>query len=136
MILFTGGGSASVHAGIPHPPARRPPGKADTPCKETPLAKADTTTPGKADIPWQGRHPPGKDPLARTPLARTPLRSAHICFDNSENEYSYAPKILEVLVFTAHNRVWEGNALLADITKYGVPISERAWLYEAFLRLL
>ena len=63
-------------------------------------------------------------------------KNAHICFDNTENEYSYAPKILEVLVFTARNRVWKGNALLADITKYGVPVSERAWLYEVFLRLL
>ena len=63
-------------------------------------------------------------------------RTSHIYFENTENDDLYALKILAVLVFTARNRVWEGNALLADITKYGVPISERAWLYEAFLRFL
>ena len=50
VILFTGGGSTSVYAGIPSPSSRPPPpNKADPPGKETPLARQ--TPPGKVDPP-------------------------------------------------------------------------------------
>ena len=55
VILLTGG-SASVHAGIPPPRSRHPPG-ADPPGADTPL---------RADIP--GADPPGAD----TPKEQTP----------------------------------------------------------------
>ena len=67
VILFTGGGSASMHAGIPNPPGpgRHPPG-ADTPSltRQTPLDQAD---------PLQTRqNPPGADPSGpgRPPQSR------------------------------------------------------------------
>ena len=149
------------------PPARQTPpcketlpGKADT----TPPGQADP--PGKAATPWQGspctvhagrygQQAGGMHPTRMQFLLKLSKliysrckeifkmwwkKTPHICFDNTENEYSYALKILAVSVFTARNRVWEGNApvwegnaLIADITKYGVPIIERAWWYEAFL---
>ena len=68
VILFTGG-SASVHAGIPPPPARRPPSKETPPKKEAPPQK---------EAPPRRRHPPAKetpwegDPLQRRPLGRRP----------------------------------------------------------------
>ena len=60
MILFTGGVSASVHAGIPPP-------RADTPPQEQTPPGEDT--PPRADTP-QEQTPPGEDtpPRADTPL--------------------------------------------------------------------
>ena len=61
-----GGGSASVHAGIPHPPEQTHPSGADPPGadppKQTPPPPEQTPpweqTPPRAD-PLQSRHPPG-----------------------------------------------------------------------------
>ena len=63
VILSTGEGCASVHAGIP-PPSRHPPPGADTPREQTP--------------PWS-RHPLGADTLpgADTPPEQTPPWSRH-----------------------------------------------------------
>ena len=56
VILFTGGVSASVHAGI-HPPWEQAPSKADTPLgADTPQSRHLLG----ADTPWS-RHPPGAD---------------------------------------------------------------------------
>ena len=53
------GGSASVHAGIPHPsPQTRPP-QDQTPPEQTP--------------PWEQTHPPTRPPGPDTPLEQTPL---------------------------------------------------------------
>ena len=62
VILFTGG-SASVHAGIPHPhtPGSTPQEAHTHPRKYTPLG----STP----------HPPGSTPPRSTPLGNTPPRS-------------------------------------------------------------
>ena len=65
VILFTGGGSASVHAGIPpplpwqqNPLARRPPPqKVDPPWQGRPPQQG-RPPPSKADPPWHGRPPP------------------------------------------------------------------------------
>ena len=65
VILLTGGMSASVHAGIPHPPGADPPQDqtphplgADTPQNRHP---PEQTPPGS-------RHPPGADaPPGETP---------------------------------------------------------------------
>ena len=79
VILFTGGVSASVHAGIPHPPEQTPP-EADTPLEAGHPPRADTpqsTPPGadtpqkqiplEADTPWS-RHPREQTPsLEQTP---------------------------------------------------------------------
>ena len=66
------GVSASVHAGIPHPPG------ADTPWSGHPLG-ADTPLPGSRHTP-RSRHPPeqtppGADPLGQTPPEQTPTRA-------------------------------------------------------------
>ena len=64
VILFTGGVSASVHAGIHTPPLG-----ADTP--------HGADTPPGADTPWS-RHPPGTDthlPGSRPPGADTPQQT-------------------------------------------------------------
>ena len=72
-ILLTGGGgvSASVHAGIPHPPPLReqtPPG-ADTPGSRHP--------PG-ADTPWEQTPPWSRhSPRSRHPRSRHPPGSRH-----------------------------------------------------------
>ena len=59
VILFTGYGvSASVHAGIPHPPEQTPP-REDTPGVQTP-PREDTPLEQRssgAETPWS-RHPP------------------------------------------------------------------------------
>ena len=96
VILFTGGVSASVHAGIPHPPpeqtplqSRHPPSR--HPPKKTPPGSRHTHPLGadppqsrhphpRADTPWE-QTPPGADtrqdqtpppPGADTPLAADP----------------------------------------------------------------
>ena len=81
VILFTGGVSASVHAGIPPPGSRHPP-RADTPQSRHPLGadtpqahtpRADTPHP-REQTPWsrhtslRSRHPPGQTP----PREQTP----------------------------------------------------------------
>ena len=64
-ILFTGGVSASMHAGIP-PPWEQTPPRADTPQEQTP---PEQTPPGS-------RHPPGsRPPRADTPWEQTPPRA-------------------------------------------------------------
>ena len=71
VILFTGGVSASVHAGIPprvDTPQRRSP-RADNPPEHTP----------------QSRHPP-----EQTPLEQTPLQSRH-----PESRYPLPPDTLQ-----------------------------------------
>ena len=86
--IFTGvcdsvhrGGSASVHAGIPHPPSKAgpPTGKADPLSKETPL--------------WQGR-PPGKE---------IPLCSA--CWEIQSTSAQYASYWNAILVGIANTNV-------------------------------
>ena len=74
VILLTGG-SASVHAGIPPPQSRHPPG-ADTPrsrhLPESRLPPEQTPqeqTPPTADTP-HSRHPPADTPLSRHPQSR------------------------------------------------------------------
>ena len=98
VILFTGGVSASVHAGIPpradtprsrpprsrHPPEADTPLGADTPWEQTPLdqtpspeSRVDTP---RADTP-QSRHRPGSrhHPGSRhPPLEQTPPHSRHL----------------------------------------------------------
>ena len=80
MILSTGGVSASVHVGIPHPPEETPPRSrhplplgADTPQSRPP--RVDTPweqTPLGADTP-QSRHPPSRHlPWEQTPPKQTP----------------------------------------------------------------
>ena len=68
VILFTGGGSASVHAGIPSPQSRHPPGPG-TPPPGPGSSGADTPSPGTRQPPEQT--PPGADtPREQTPLPR------------------------------------------------------------------
>ena len=70
VILFTGGLSASVHAGIhPPPPQEQTPPRADTPLEQTPPSRH----PPLEQTPL-GTDPPGADPLGnRHPLgADTP----------------------------------------------------------------
>ena len=72
FILFTGGVSASVHAGMPPP-------EADTPRRQTsPRSRPLKQTPPKAYThPWKQTHPPEADtPRSRPPRSR-PLRSRH-----------------------------------------------------------
>ena len=64
VILFTGGLSASVHAGI-HPPPEQTPPRADTPLEQTP---PEQTSPPGADIPPWSRHPREQTPQEQTPL--------------------------------------------------------------------
>ena len=66
VILFTGGVSASVHAGIPHSPWEQTPPGADSPGGRHPPG-ADT--PPGADNPPGSRHPQGADmpPQSRHP---------------------------------------------------------------------
>ena len=86
-----GGGSASVHAGIPHPTRADTPREQTSPWEQTPPG-ADThqeQTPPRADTlqeqtPPQSRHPLGADtpktdpPRANIhPLEQTPPRSRH-----------------------------------------------------------
>ena len=84
VCLSTGGGgvSASVHAGIPHPPreqtppgcrhptgADMPPGSRHPPGSRPPLGGADTPRsrhPPGANTPHGSRHPPKRRPLLRT----------------------------------------------------------------------
>ena len=83
VILSTGGGSASVHAGIPPPPPHRDQTPLSRPPKQTPPSRpprADTpkqtppeqTTPGADTL--QSRHPPGPEspPGTRPPWSRHP----------------------------------------------------------------
>ena len=95
VILFTGGVSASVHAGISHPPGSRHPQEqtplgADTPREQTPSrsrqppweqtpprsrhAPPEQTPPGADMTPPGSRQPPGADtpPRADTPGSRHP----------------------------------------------------------------
>ena len=89
VILFTGGVSASVYAGIPHTPtgADTPPDQTP-PWEQTPLEQTHTQPPPGADLPGadtpqsrhplgvdtpQSRHPPGTD----TPQELTPPWSRH-----------------------------------------------------------
>ena len=67
-----GRGSASVHAGMPHPPRADPPG-ADIPREQTPPRSRHPPdqTPPKSRYPSLSRHPPGADP----PGLDTPLGS-------------------------------------------------------------
>ena len=71
MILFTGGVSASVHAGI-HPLGRHtPPGSRHTP---TPGSRHPPEKTPPEQTPLHNRQPP---PRADTPWEQTPLRSRH-----------------------------------------------------------
>ena len=73
VILFTGGVSASVHAGIAHtpqadiPPEQTPPRSRHPPGADTHPLGADT--PPEADTPPRSRHPPGSrhPPWEQTP---------------------------------------------------------------------
>ena len=64
------GVSASVHAGIPHPPQEADPPEADTPPQEQTPPTADTP---QEQTPPKSRHPPEAD----TPQEQTPPRSRH-----------------------------------------------------------
>ena len=59
VILFTGGVSVSVHAGIPHPPGSRHLPRADTPPEQTPPPGADTHTP--PTHPWSRHTSPPRE---------------------------------------------------------------------------
>ena len=65
VILFTGGVSTSVHAGIPHPPRSR-----HTPQSRHP-PRADTPPLRKQTPPWEQTPPPGS---RHTPPEQTPPR--------------------------------------------------------------
>ena len=65
VILFTGGVSASVHAGILHPPG------VDTPLEQT-LPQKQTPPPSRHPT-WEQTHTPGADP----PRSRHPTWSRH-----------------------------------------------------------
>ena len=66
VILSTGGGSASVHAGIPHPPGsdtpqeQTPPPQSRSPLGADPPHRADTP---QDQTPHGSRHPPDQTPL-------------------------------------------------------------------------
>ena len=80
VILFTGGGmSASVHAGIPHPPEADPPLEADTPLPPGADTPPEADTPPGSRHPPRSRHPPGsrhQHPQDQTPPGtRPPLGS-------------------------------------------------------------
>ena len=66
VILFTGGGSASVHAGIPSPPGSRHP-QEQTPQEDAP---PQSRLPGNRHPP-QSSHPPGADPPPQSMLGDT-----------------------------------------------------------------
>ena len=73
ILLTRGGGSASVHAGIPQPPwSRHPPG-ADPP-EHTPSWEQ---TPPEQTPPWEhtAPHPPEQTPPKQTPPPPTPVQS-------------------------------------------------------------
>ena len=82
VILFTGGVSTLVHAGIPHPRADTPPG-ADTPQIRHPR---EQTPPPEQTHPWsrhpprcrpppKNRHPPKQTPQSRHPREQTPPKA-------------------------------------------------------------
>ena len=99
VILSTGGVSASVHAGIPHPQeqtpplgsrhppwSRHPPGadrpRADTLQSKHPPPPGADTSPG-ANTPWEqtppwSRHPPSRHPQEQTPPRSRPPGSRHL----------------------------------------------------------
>ena len=93
VILFTGGVSASVHAGIPHLPPRadtplgadtpwsRHPPRSRHPLEQTPPPRRD---PPRADTPWEQTPPRADTPQEQTPpwsrqnpQSRHPPRSRH-----------------------------------------------------------
>ena len=72
VILFPGGVSASVHAGVPPSP------RADTPWEQTPweqTPRQEQTPPG-ADTPWS-RHPSEADPTGADPSGADPQEQTH-----------------------------------------------------------
>ena len=80
VILFTGGVSASVHAGIPHPPgSRHPPGADNPPRSRSPLeqTRREQTPPGS-------RHPLGTDP----PRSRHPPWKADSSIRSMSGRYT------------------------------------------------
>ena len=89
VILFTEGGSASVHAGIPpppslsrHPPEQTPPGTRHPPWADTPWDQTPTQSraPPGADTP-PGPDPPGKQtPAYGLRAASTHPTGMHSCF--------------------------------------------------------
>ena len=69
VILFTGGVSASVHAGIPPPQEQTPPGVDTLPLEQTPPIGSRHPPPGAdPQDPPRSRHPPRAD----TPRSRHP----------------------------------------------------------------
>ena len=79
VILLTGGGPASVHAGIPPPRTRPPPGRRHhPPGADTTPPQEQTPTPQEQTPPNQTRHPPGADPPgAATPTSTPPKQTPH-----------------------------------------------------------
>ena len=71
VILLTGGVSASVHAGIPHPLG------ADTPPPQADIPPPRADTPPSKQTPPQEQTPPGADPPEQTPTRADPPRSRH-----------------------------------------------------------
>ena len=74
LSVHRGGGSASVHAGIPPPKSRHPPEQ--TPPWEQTHSPGSRHPPGSRP-PWS-RHPPGsRHPPSRHPPEQTPPRNRH-----------------------------------------------------------
>ena len=61
VILFTGGGSASMHAGIPPPQIRHPPFRHHPPGPGRPPPRPDRP-PGTGQTPWTRQNPPIRYP--------------------------------------------------------------------------
>ena len=92
VILFTGGGSASVHAGIPSPPqSRHPPGPGTPPRDQAPL---EQTPPPPGPGSPQSRPPREQTPLPRPgtpPGRRLELRTVRILLEFILVTFKFTP---------------------------------------------